>query len=309
MLYYVIVGTIVVSLIILFCFSWRLSTMVIHPIIKGYEDTYNREVQGGRLDENLYNSWNKKDFFIKSNYGYNLSCELIEDKKYENSDERVKIMVLVHGITWSKYGEVKYANMFIKKGFKVLIYDHRNHGLSGTVPTTMGYYEKFDLKTVIDWCYNTYGQNITVATHGESMGSATVLAHLEIDNRPAFVIADCGYSDLYELLKYQLKDRYNLPDFPFVPLSSMLIRLRAGFNIHHVSPIKIVAKSNIPILFIHGENDLYVPTYMGKAMYEAKKDNKELFIAPNAAHAESQWKNPKEYEKVVYGFMDKYFVG
>ncbi|MEG1256716.1 alpha/beta hydrolase [Clostridium sp.] len=307
MIYYVSVGIIVVLLIILFCFSWKLSTMVIHPVIKGYKHTYSLEVAGGRFDEDLYNSWNKNDFFIKSNYGYNLSCELIEDNKYEKEEEQIKIMVLVHGITWSKYGEVKYTNMFIKKGFKVLIYDHRNHGLSGKAPTTMGYYEKFDLKTVIDWCYNTYGNDITVATHGESMGSATVLAHLEIDERPAFVIADCGYSDLYELLKYQLKDRYNLPNFPFVPLSAMLIRLRAGFNIYQVSPIKVVEKTDVPILFIHGENDDYVPTYMGKAMYEVKKDKKELFIAPNAAHADSQCKNPKEYEAVVYEFLGKYF--
>lgn len=307
MVYYVGIGAIAVLLIIIFCFSWRLSSLVIHPNIKEYKDTYKREVDSGRFDEKLYNSWNKSDFFIKSKYGYNLSCELIEDNKHVNLNDPIKIIVLVHGITWSKYGEVKYANMFVKKGFKVLIYDHRNHGLSGKVPTTMGYYEKFDLKTVIDWCYNTYGHQIKIGTHGESMGSATVLAHLEIDKRPSFVIADCGYSDLYELLKHQLKDRYNLPGFPFVPLASLLIRLRAGFNIHHVSPIKVVEKTEVPILFIHGENDDYVPTYMGKAMYEIKKDKKELFIAPSAAHAESQWKNPKEYETAVYKFLEKYF--
>ncbi len=308
MVVYVILGVLAVLVIGFLVFTWTLSTLVIHPKVKGYEDTYRRDLEGKKFDENLYRGWNKTDFYIKSKYGYDLSCEIIEDQLYENLGEKIKVMVLVHGITWSKYGSIKYVNMFIKKGFKVLIYDHRNHGFSGKVPTTMGYYEKFDLKTVIDWCYNSFGNDIEVATHGESMGAATVLAHLEIDNRPKFVIADCGYSDLSKLLEHQLKVRYNLPGFPFIPFAAQIVKLRAGFNIKDVSPIKAVTKSDKPILFIHGENDDYVPTSMGKEMYEAKKDKKELFIAPNAAHAESQWKNKKEYEKVVYSFLDKYFI-
>lgn len=307
MLGYAVLVLVALVAIIFFIFTWILSGKVIHPLVKGYEYTYKRNLHKKNFDENLYHGWIKSDFFIPSQYGYNLSCELLESDIYENIGEKIKIMILVHGITWSKYSSLKYVDIFIKKGFKVLIYDHRNHGLSGKAPTTMGYYEKYDLKTVIDWCYKTFGEDIEVATHGESMGAATVLAHLEIDNRPKVVIADCGYSDLYKLLEYQLKLRYHLPSFPFIPVAAQFIKLRAGFNINDVSPIKVVEKTEKPILFIHGENDHYVPTYMGKELYEAKKDNKELFIAPNARHAESQVKNPKAYEKVVDEFLDKYF--
>lgn len=304
---YIILGVLGILTMGICVFSWALSTLVIHPKVKDYEDTYRRNLEGKKFDENIYKGWNKTDFYLKSQYGYDLSCELIEDNQDENLGERIKVMVIVHGITWSKYGSIKYVNMFIKRGFKVVIYDHRNHGLSGKGPTTMGYYEKFDLKTVIDWCYNKFGNNIEVGTHGESMGAATVMAHLEIDHRPKVVIADCGYSDLSKLLAYQLKVRYNLSGFLCIPISAKFVKLRGRFNIKDVSPIKVVANTDKPILFIHGENDKYVPTYMVNELYEVKRDKKELYIAPNAAHAEAYWKNNNEYEKVVYNFLDKYF--
>lgn len=307
MLGYVILGGVALVIAGFFIFSWLLSSKVIHPLVKNYHDTYKRCVDRNCLDENLYNSWNKTDFYISSDYGYNLSCELLEDDNYEKLGEKIKVMILVHGITWSKYSSIKYAEMFINRGFKVLIYDHRNHGLSGKAPTTMGYYEKYDLKKVVDWCYKTYGEDVQVATHGESMGSATVLSHLEIDERPKFIIADCGYSDLHKLLEYQLKQRYKLPSFPFIPLAAKLVKMRAGFNIEEVSPIKVVSNTDIPILFIHGEDDDYVPTYMGKELFDAKKDKKELYIAPKAKHAEALVKNIKQYEKVVSDFLEKYY--
>lgn len=306
MLGYVIFGLVALGIVVFLIFTWLLSNKVIHPVVKNYEETYCRSVNSKSINEDLYNSWKKTDFYIQSDYGYNISCELLEDNHYEKLGDRIKIMILVHGVTWSKYGSIKYADMFIKKGFKVLIYDHRNHGLSGKAPTTMGYYEKYDLKGVIDWCYKTFGQDIQVATHGESMGAATVISHLEIDERPKVVIADCGYSDLYELLEYQLNKQYKLPGFPFMLAAAILVKIRARFPIEGVSPIRVVANSNKPILFIHGEEDDYVPTYMVRELFKAKKDKKELYIAPNAKHAEALVKNKRDYEKVVNNFIDKY---
>lgn len=68
-------------------------------------------------------------------------------------------------------------NLFIKKGWNVLIYDHRRHGESGGKTTSYGHYEKFDLQTVVNWLKNEVGESLILGIHGESMGAVTTLLY------------------------------------------------------------------------------------------------------------------------------------
>jgi uncharacterized protein len=67
---------------------------------------------------------------------------------------------------------------------------------SGKAVTTMGYYEARDLKKVCDYIRAKFSEEIILGTHGESMGAATVMMNAPLDQQLAFVIEDCGYSDL-----------------------------------------------------------------------------------------------------------------
>ncbi|MGQ0453143.1 alpha/beta hydrolase, partial [Bacillus sp. SS-TM] len=96
------------------------------------------------------------------------------------------------GETVNKINSVKYANLFLKRGYNVLIYDHRRHGKTGGKTTSYGYYEKHDLKSVVDWLKNRFGTNITLGIHGESMGAATLLQYAGlVEDGADFYIADC----------------------------------------------------------------------------------------------------------------------
>ncbi len=302
---------ILLALVVLVVFTWFLSNIVLKPKVIAYDKLYQREIEEGRLTEKIYQSWEKKNFNIKSRYGYDLSCQLINNdiskKQFLNPVGKLQIAVLCHGYTTAKYSSMIYAEIFLKKGITVLTYDHRNHGLSGKACTTMGYYEKFDLQAVIDWCYSEYGSNLAIVTHGESMGGATVLSHHAIDGRVRCTIADCSYSSLEKLIRYQLKKYYHLPVFPFLPLAKVIIRLRAGFWMDDVVPLDGAVQSRAPILFIHGLEDEFVPYSMSLAMYDAKPDKKDIYLVPNAKHAQSCQKNPAEYEKVTNQFLEKYY--
>jgi fermentation-respiration switch protein FrsA (DUF1100 family) len=195
--------------------------------------------------------------------------------------------------------------MFLRLGFTVLIYDHRNHGYSGKALTSMGFFEKYDLRKLVDWCYKNYGRNCKIVTHGESMGAATVLMHLGIDRRIKCVIADCAYSDLKQLLGHQLKQFYHLPCF-LIPVESFLTYLRAGFWYKQVSPITTVSDTNTPVLFIHGKIDNLVPASMSKQMYTSKKRNKAIYLVAGARHAQSYCRNKAGYERVVENFLKRY---
>lgn len=295
---------------------WWLSNMVLRPKKLSCDKIYRIEAKTGKFNEIAYKNTKKRKFMITSDYGYNLSCELLQQPDGTPDGARYQhnwcqapnpdvIAIICHGFSQGKYKSLIYAEIFLKLGFDVLIYDQRNHGLSGRAYTSMGYYEKYDLKKIVDWCCNTYGNDCKIITHGESMGAATALLHLGIDKRVICTIADCAYSDLKELLKHQIKYFYHMP-LLLVYLESIVTYLRAGFWYGQVSPIDVVSKVDTPILFIHGKKDDYVPTEMSKRMYNSKKRRKALYLVAGAAHARSCVVNRKEYEKRVSEFVKKY---
>ncbi|MFT5875374.1 MAG: fermentation-respiration switch protein FrsA (DUF1100 family) [Clostridium sp.] len=287
----------ILIIIAIFIIGWHFSSMIIYPKVQKYDYTYDYEVEKGEIEVELFNKLKKQEVYLDSQYGYK-----IHGFFFPNNSSK-KIIILCHGITWSLYGCVKYMDMFLKRGFSVFIYDHRNHGLSGGCNTSFGYYEKFDLKKCTDWIYNKLGKDIVVGLHGESMGAGTVLQNIAIDDRIKFCIDDCGYSDAQDLFKHRLAKDYNIKKLPVVRLASKISKMRVGWDFRDVSPITTLAEIEIPILFIHGEKDDYVPTFMCKQMYSVKKGYKDIYIAPNAGHAEAYLKNKDEYEKKVDSFL------
>ncbi len=288
---------------------WWLSNMLLSPKKLSCDRIYQMEAKRGSFDEASYKKTKKKQFMLQSDYGYSLSCELLEPEeefgtRYRTGNQ-TPIAILCHGFSQGKYRSLIYAEIFLKLGFKVLIYDHRNHGLSGKAFTSMGYYEKYDLKRLVDWCYDNYGPNCKILTHGVSMGAATALLHLEIDKRVICTIADCAYTDLKELLKHQIKHYYHMPTL-LVPLESLITYLRAGFWYGQVSPISVVKNLDTPVLFIHGKKDRYVPTEMSIKMYKVKRCNKALYLVAGATHAQSCMLNKIGYESRVMIFIDKH---
>lgn len=278
--------------------GFYLSGMIIHPRTRSREDTLQTECEKGNMSREYFDRLPKEEVRIMSRYGYEL-----HGYYFPNGDSK-KTVIICHGITYTIYGSVKYMEMFLKRGFNVLIYDHRNHGESGGTNTTFGHYEKYDLKTCTDWVLERCGEKCLVGLHGESMGAAIALQNIAIDPRIAFCVADCSFSDLQELLKYRLKVEFKLPQFPTMLVTSLFTRIRTGMSPEYISPIRDIADADTPVFFIHGREDMYIPTQMSIDMYNIKKGRKKLYIAPHARHAESVVMNREEYDRLVGEFLE-----
>jgi len=286
--------------------SFGLSNLIVTPHTPDPNQCYIDEIAKGKIIKEEYESdYHREDFKLQSDYGYMISGSFIpRDSNVMLDDKKEKVVVLVHGYQFCQFGSVKYINIFRKLGFHCVIYDHRNHGYSDKAVTTMGYYEARDLKKVCDYIRTKLGDDIILGTHGESMGAATVMMNAPLDDKLTFAIEDCGYSNLSDLLAYSLNKVYHLPRFPFLWIASLFSRLRGGIFFHQVIPKNEVAKCDaLPMLFLHGEQDDFVPTSSINEVYEAKRGYRRMRIFPNAAHAESYWNNKEEYSQEIEAFL------
>ncbi len=280
---------------------WHFSDKVVRIKVWDGERILRFETDSGVLDPAYLEALPKEDVTITSPYGYALSGWFIPCGEESN-----KTVILAHGVTRSRLSSIKYVELFRKRGYHVLAYDHRRHGQSGGSSTTYGFYEKEDLRAWVDWVFRRMGPGAVVGTHGESMGAATVLQHAATDDRLQFCIADCPYSDIVGQLIYRLKVEYpGFPVSPTIPLVALLCRLRTGARLDMAESLRSLPLAGTPVLFIHGQEDSYIEKRMTEEMFRLKQGPKRLYLAPGADHAEAYMKNPDEYDRIVGEFLEE----
>lgn len=228
---------------------------------------------------------------------------------YHRSDPPTNpvIMLCIHGYHSDGAGDfAPIVPFYYAQNRIVCLPDQRAHGQSEGKYIGFGYHDHFDC---IRWCEEMvcrFGPDCKIYLHGVSMGSATVLSCCDDPKLPCQVkgiIADCGYSDGWEQLSHVLKKEFHLPAFPLLYTYNIVCKLMGKFDIKKTSPIKNVAKSKVPILFIHGDQDDFVPTKMVYKLYKACTAPKKLVIVHKAGHAQSYIKNSCLYEKAIMNFF------
>lgn len=241
--------------------------------------------------------------YIKSFDGLKLYGALLENKNFSN-----KIVICVHGFTGSgKKDFASLARTYYENGYNVLLVDNRAHGQSEGKYVGFGILDRIDVRNWIKYIISRFGADVQIFLHGISMGGVTVLMTSSIAPKNVRgIVADCAFTNVYEIFAYVLKRDYHLPKFPILYLTDIMSRLRAGYGYKDVDSSKEIAKSNIPILFIHGENDDFVPLWMTMKNYSRCKADKELFIVKGSEHAESHYIDKNGYEKRVLAFIDKH---
>lgn len=225
---------------------------------------------------------------------------------YPAAKESQTYVLAVHGYTVDHRDIVPAIKPFADQGYHVLAIDQRGRGESEGDFLSMGWLEKDD---VVLWTKKIVEQDpqAQIILYGESMGAATVMmaSGEKLPEQVKAVVEDCGYTSAYAMFQDQLKARFGLPEFPFLPAAKLIGQLRAGFNFGDASAIDQLKKADLPILFIHGGADDYVPTYMGRELYESYQGEKELLIIEGAEHGASADVDPTLYYDTVFAFLNK----
>lgn len=222
-------------------------------------------------------------------------------------------IVLVHGYTDCAIRMMPLGRMYNRQlNANILIPDLYNAGRSSGDHFQMGWNDRLDIK---QWTNNVvpllFGDSARIVVHGVSMGAATTMmlsGDKDVSHAVMAYIEDCGYTSVYEQFSKELKEQFNLPQWPLIPLASQLCQIIYGWNFNQASSLEQVKHCTRPMLFIHGSADTFVPTRMVYPLYNAKPYPKELWIAPNAPHAKSYLYHPQNYTHKVEMFLRKYKV-
>lgn len=284
--------------VLLFGLGYYFFRLVVYPRVWVVEETYKNEVEKGKINPAEWEALEKEQITIRSPHGYDLFAYYIPLKGAK------KTVIITHGITYSLYGSVKYLWMFRKRGYNALLWDLRHHGRSGGPDATFGLTEPADLRAVTDYAEQRLGGAGLIGSHGESMGAAIALIHAAGDARIRFVLADCCYSSMRDILAYRLKDDYRLPPFPMLHLADIWFYQRYKTHFADVSPLKACAALETPVFFTHGAQDAFTPPTMSEALYAAKtRGLRKLYLSPGADHAEAYWNNQAEYDRLLGEFL------
>lgn len=304
----IVIGAVlgVAALILIFCalIANKTLNMATRPVAHTFEEMRQRQIETEHIDFDLYDSkWNKQPFELDGLHG-KLRGEVIFNPA--SGGPRQKVAVICHGHTVNRINSVKYAMVFYKLGFNVVIYDHSYFGESEGKFSTLGYYERHDLSRVIDYARETFGQDCILALHGESMGAVTVLTELGVRSDIDLVVADCPFSDTFKYYCELYTHLTKMPSFPIVEMTSSMAKMRYGYNYAKCNPIDDVANSDVPICFIHGKADDYILPHHSEDMYKACKNPlSELHLVDGAKHACSYMVDNDGYVDIVKNFVEK----
>lgn len=195
-----------------------------------------------------------------------------------------------------------------ERGLNLLICEQRAHGKSQGQFLTFGAKERYDVQSWTNYLGSIFGTDHPVILTGLSMGATTVLMASELDHMVSVrgIIADCGFTSPEAICRHVAKNRMHLPANLVLPCLDLITRLFCGFRLRECSTVQAVQNTDIPIFFIHGKDDDFVPCYMTEEAYAACKSEKEVLYVAGAGHGLSFVTAPEEYKKRLTAFLDKH---
>ena len=291
-----------IVILILFYISFRLYNFALNPK-SSKEGIFNsKDNNEPRFQDTwIYDYKDKEDVFINSFDNLKLHGYIL---KTENSD---KWAITVHGYTNKAESMSAMAYKYHSLGYNILMPDLRGHGKSEGSYVGMGWHDRLDILKWIDLIIKE-NKDAKILLHGISMGAGTVMmvSGEELPENVKVIIEDCGYTSAKEQLAYNLKTMFKLPSFPILNFCSLITKIKDNYFISEASAIKQLQKAKVPILFIHGDKDKFVPFYMLDKLYNACSSKKDKLIIKDVGHAKSESLKSDLYWNKVEDFIKPY---
>lgn len=266
------------------------------------KNIYSRHPEKIHDDKTWYASRDPEEQILVSSRGETLHADYLKPEK------KSRIWCLcIHGWTSCPQNVGIPARHFYEKGYNVLLPHMRAHGKSEQKNVGMGWKDRLDM---LDWISYiiSLDPEAEIFLIGVSMGGATVMmtGGEILPKNVKCLIADCGYTSVWDEICAELKTMFHLPVHPLADALRLTTKIRAGYDMKEASSVNQLKKCKTPILFIHGEDDTFVPFPMVYQVYNAASCEKDILTVPDTAHAISWAIHPEIYWPKVDSFIEKY---
>lgn len=312
-LFWILGGFFIVALLLMIGISIYMVNYALKPVKRSHQEAmerfYKREPKSLKVwVDSLETNHALRDTSITIDGRGKLKAIYIKSDSTTN-----RVAVLLHGYNDRAESMLHIAYIYRHDmGYNVLMPHFYAHGESEGDHIDMGWKDHYDMLQWMRLANDMFKGDSTstqMVVHGISMGGFTTMC-ISGEDCPKYVkcfVEDCGYTSVWDEFATQLREQFGLPKFPLLNMASTICKMRHGWTFGEASAIKQLHKSSLPMLFIHGDKDTFVPYSMLDQLYDAKtKGYKEKYVARGSEHARAYTDHPQEYTQRVKNFVNKF---
>ncbi len=223
-----------------------------------------------------------------------------------------KCVVLVHGAGGDRVSTYPLAQQYIERGYDVIAFDDRGHGLNPDEKVTFGIHELRDVKALVKYARETLGSS-KVIVHGQSMG-AQVTAIYASNVIPGTaeaadaVICDSPVPGMEYMIRSVIADDdpEEMESFVtsyFTETGKLYSKIFYHINWNDGDTINAVANDKLPTLVFVSEKDKVCLPEKVEEVYENIGSSVKSIAYVNSAHIEGVIDDPDGYMEYVEEFL------
>ncbi len=272
----------------------------------------NRPMYKSEKDENLLAFLKEKSEKLKNSVTETVEITGQDGKKlighWHHNENDKRIIIAMHG--WRSSWTNDFAGIFDfwhDNGCSVLYAEQRAQNGSDGDYMGFGMLERYDCLDWINWANEQNKDNLPIYLAGISMGDSTVLmtSGFKLPENVHGIMADCGFTSAKAIWKHVAQNNMHLSYNIHSRMIEDLCKKKINISTEDYTTLDALKENKIPVLFVHGTDDDFVPIDMTYENYKACIAPKKLLVVPGANHAMSYIVDKDGYEKTVKEFWQE----
>ncbi len=224
-------------------------------------------------------------------------------------EDAKRTIIAMHGWRSSWTSDFAIISEFWhNNGCNILFAEQRGQGSSEGEYMSFGLVERYDCAEWAKWANEHIDNTLPIYLCGLSMGAATVLmaSSLEMPENVNGIIADCGFTSLHAIWKHVVENNLRLSYGIIGDVTNDICKKKIKMGTQDFSTVDALKETKLPVLFIHGTDDRFVPIEMTYENYKACVSPKKLLVVPGAGHSKSYLADTELYEQTTLEFWGEF---